>query len=86
MSRAERSGLPCLSIVLVLLTCLRAWAGDPSAEQEPPEPSVWSLLGSCCCAAAILIFAGAAGFAIFNRVSGRLVQAGLSPGQGPQIR
>ena len=77
----SRFGLVAL---LVALTAARAWAGDPAPEQ-PPEPGIGTLLLSCCCSGGILLGAAAAGFAIFNRVSGPLVEAGLSAGQGPRL-
>jgi len=74
-----------LGVLLVALAAARAWAGDPAPAQQPADPSLGTLLGGCCCSTLILAGAGAAGFAIFNRVSGTLVEAGLGPGRGPGL-
>lgn len=74
-----------LSLLLLAACAARAFAGDPAPEQQPADPTLGTLLMSCCCSVVILAGAGAAGFAIFNRVSKPLVEAGLGPGQGPRI-
>jgi len=74
-----------LGVLLVALAAARAWAGDPAPEAQPADPTIGSLLTGCCCSVVILAGAGIAGFAIFNRVSGPLVEAGLGAARGPTL-
>jgi hypothetical protein len=82
----SRLGLPLLwALLLVACSAARALAGDPAPEQQPADPTFGTLLMSCCCSGTILLGAGAAGFAVFNRVSKPLVEAGIGPSRGPRL-